>query len=216
MKLYDSVGPNPRLVRIFLAEKGLELPTEQVDLMAGANREPPYVSKNPFGQMPSLELDDGSVIGETGVICEYLEELHPAPVLIGSTPEQRAETRMWTRRIVLNITEPMSNGFRYAEGFAIFKDRMRTIPHAADDLKAVARDGLGLLDGLIAGREWIVGDRFSLADVALYANLDFFAGIGQPLDPTLEHVGAWFARAGARPSAEASLHPAASAGGMRA
>jgi glutathione S-transferase len=216
LKIYDSIGPNPRLVRMFLAEKGLELPTEQVDLMAGENRGPGYTAKNPFGQMPSLELDDGSVIGETAVICEYVEELHPTPILIGATAEERAEARMWTRHIVLNITEPMSNGFRYAEGLAIFKDRMRTIPHAADDLKAVARDGLALLDVRIAGRQWIVDDRFSLADVVLYANLDFFAGTGQPLDPALENLGAWFARVGARPSAETSLHPAAIASGMRA
>ncbi|MGH0033094.1 MAG: glutathione S-transferase family protein [Myxococcota bacterium] len=216
MKLYDAVGPNPRLVRMFLAEKGVELPTEQVDIMAGQNRQAPYTDANPFGQMPALELDDGRVIGETTVICEYLEEKHPTPVLVGATPEERAETRMWTRRAVLNVIEPMSAGFRFAEGLSMFQGRMRCMPDASADFKAVAQDGLALFDGLIEGRAWIVGDRFTLADIALYTLLDFFATVGQPLDPERKNVGAWFERVGARPSAEASLHPVAAGGGMRA
>ena len=216
MKLYDSVGPNPRLVRMFLAEKNLTLPSVQVDIMAGENRGEAYRKKNPFGQLPALELDDGRVIGETVVICEYLEEKHPQPVLVGATPEERAETRMWTRRAVLHVIEPMSNAFRYKEALAMFKDRMRTIPHAADDLKALAQDGLELFDQSLAGRTWIAGSRFTLADVALYAMLDFFSGVGQPLDPALANLGAWFRRVGARPSADASVHPNAKAAKMRA
>lgn len=216
MKLYDALGPNPRLVRMFLAEKGLDLPTEQVDIMGGANRQAPYTERNPFGQMPALELDDGRVIGETTVICEYLEESHPTPVLIGSTPEERAETRMWTRRAVLGVIEPMSSGFRFGEGLSMFKDRMRTMPEASADFKAVAQDGLALFDRLIGNGPWIVGDRFTLADITLYALLDFFATVGQPLDAEKKNVGAWFERVAARPSADASLHPAAKSGGMRA
>lgn len=215
MKLYDALGPNPRLVRMFLAEKDLALDTEQVDIMAGENRQPPYTDRNPFGQMPALELDDGRVIGETTVICEYLEELHPTPALIGTTPEERAETRMWTRRAVLGVIEPMSSGFRFAEGLSMFQGRMRCMPDAADDFKAVAQDGLALFDRLIGEGPFVVGDRFSLADVVLYAGIDFFAGVGQPLDPKQGNVGAWFQRVAARPSAEASLHPAAKAAGVR-
>jgi glutathione S-transferase len=216
VKLYDAVGPNPRLVRMFLAEKGLSLDTEQVDIMAGENRQPPYTERNPFGQMPALELDDGGVLTETTVICEYLEEKHPTPVLVGATPEERAETRMWTRRAVLNVIEPMSSGFRFAEGLSMFQDRMRCMPDAAADFKAVAQDGLALFDRLIGDGPFLAGDRFSLADVTLYTLLDFFAGVGQPLDPKLGNVGAWFQRVAARPSAEESLHPVAKAGGMRA
>ena len=216
MKLYDSFGPNPRLVRMYLAEKGIDLPRVTVDIMAAENRGEAYRKKNPFGQLPALELDDGRVIGETVVICEYLEEKHPSPPLIGTTAEERAETRMWTRRAVLHVIEPMSNGFRYKEALAMFKGRMRTIPHAADDLKAVAQDGLALFDQALAGRSWIAGSRFSLADIALYSMLDFFALVGQPLDPALANVGAWFQRVGARPSAEASIHPNAKAAKMRA
>lgn len=216
VKLYDALGPNPRLVRMFLAEKGVEVPTEQVDIMAGANRGADYRERNPFGQMPSLERDDGVVIAETAVICEYLEELHPAPPLVGTTPEERAETRMWNRRIVLNVTEPMSNGFRWGAGLAMFEKRTRTLPDAAPGMQALARDGLALVDALLGAGPWICGERFTLADVTLYANLDFFAGVGQPLDPERKNVAAWLERVGARPSADASLHPAARAAGMRA
>ncbi|MBW2280775.1 MAG: glutathione S-transferase family protein [Deltaproteobacteria bacterium] len=215
MKFYNSLGPNPRLVRMFMLEKGIEIPFEEVDLMAGANREPAYMEKNPTGQMPSLELDDGTVIAETVPICEYLEEIHPDPALIGSSPQERAETRMWTRRIELNITEPLANGFRYGEGLDIFKDRLHVIPQAADDLKAIARENLERLDGWLEGRDFVAGNRLTLADIVLYAITDFGPGVGQPLDPSLKRVGAWSERVGSRPSAEASLHPVAVAGGMR-
>ena len=216
MKFYDSLGPNPRLVRIFLAEKGIELPKVQLDLMGGENRRPPYTDRNPGGQVPSLELDDGTFLAETIPICEYLEELHPTPALIGATPAERANTRMWTRRVELWITEPLTAGFRYGEGLAMFKGRMRTMPQAADDLKALAREGIEKLEGLMAGRDFVAGSRLSLADIVLYAFLDFAAGVGQPLDPKNRNLTAWFARMSSRPSAEASLHPIAKAGKMRA
>ncbi len=111
MKLHTGLGPNPRTVRMFMAEKGLEIPQVQVDLMGGENRREPYLSKNPAGQLPCLELDDGSFLAEVLTICEYLEERQPRPALVGTTPEERAVTRMWTRRIDLNIVEPMANGF---------------------------------------------------------------------------------------------------------
>ena len=216
MKFYNSLGPNPRLVRIFLEEKGIEIPAEEIDIMAGENRRAPYTDKNPSGQMPALEIDSGRVLAETVVICEYLEELHPEPVLIGSTPEERAATRMWLRRIELKITGPLTDGFRFAEGLGMFKDRMRVIPHAADDLKALARDGLAWLDEQMAGRDYVAGDRFTLADIVLYCFLDFGVGVGQAVDPALKNIAAWLERMSSRPSAEASLHPAAKAGGMRA
>jgi len=204
MKLHNSIGPNPRVVRMFLAEKGVALPLVTVDLLGGENRREPYLSKNPSGQLPCLELDDGSFLSEITAICEYIEEKHPKPALIGSTSEERAATRMWVRRIDLNIVEPMANGFRYAEGIALFKDRVRTIPQAADDLKAIAREKLAWLDAQIAGRDWIVRNRFTLADVLLYAFVDFGATVGQPLDPALKNLNAWRDRVAARPSAAAS------------
>src|SRR6516162_5333292 len=106
MKFYNSRGPNPRMVRMFMAEKGFDVPKVEVDLLAGENRREPYLSVNPAGQMPALELDDGTVLAEITAICEYLDEIGKGPSLIGSTPDERARTRMWTRRVDLNIIEP--------------------------------------------------------------------------------------------------------------
>lgn len=204
MKLYNSIGPNPRVVKMFLAEKGVDIPRVEIDLRAGENRQPPYQAKNPAGQTPALELDDGVVLAEILPICEYIEELHPTPALIGSTPEERAITRMWARRIDLNICEPMANGFRFSEGLGMFKDRVRCMPQAADDLKTLAQERLTWLDGLIEGREFIVGDRLTLADILLFSVLDFGRIVGQPLNPANKTIAAWFERMEARPSAAAS------------
>lgn len=203
MKLYNSVGPNPQVVRMFIAEKGMEIEMEDVDIMAGANRQAAYLAKNPGGGSPCLELDDGSVISEITAICEYLEELQPAPALIGSTAEERAETRMWTRRIDLGICETIANGFRFSEGLPMFKDRMRCLPEAADGLKAIARDKLAWLDGLIAGREFICGNRLTLADIMLYSFVTFGGAVGQPLPEEYDNVRKLIERLGARPSASA-------------
>jgi glutathione S-transferase len=204
MKLYTSVGPNPRVVKMFLAEKGMTLPHAAVDLMAGENRQAPYTSKvNPAGQTPALELDDGSMVTEITAICEYLEERQPSPPLIGSTPEARAETRMWARRVDLKICEPMANGFRFAEGLKLFENRLRCLPEAASGLKAVAKDGEEWLEGQFKG-PWIAGDRFTLADILLFCFIDFGGQVGQPLDPGFTKLNAWFARVKERPSVAAS------------
>jgi glutathione S-transferase len=198
------MGPNPKLVRMFAAEKGYSFAaTEEVDLGGGANRREPYLSKNPAGQLPCVELSDGRIIAETIAICELIEEKQPKPALIGTTPEDRAETRMWVRRIEWKIIQPLADGFRFAEGLALFKDRMRTVPEAAPGLKLIAQDGLKWLDGQLAGRDTIVPGRFTLADVALYAFADFGAMVGQPLDPKLENLQNWFAKTKGRPSAKA-------------
>lgn len=207
MKLINSFGPNPRLVRMFMTEKGINMPFDNLDILAAENRQEPYLKLNPGGQMPSLQLDNGTVIAETTVICEYLEELHPAPALIGANPEERALSRMWMRRIELNITENIYAGFRYAEGLGLFKDRMHCIPAAAADLKQVGQEKLAWLDGLISGRDFIVGKQLRLPDIALYCCLDFAKDVGQPLDPALKNISAWFKRMEARPSAQSSLNP---------
>ncbi|MBS0331572.1 MAG: glutathione S-transferase [Proteobacteria bacterium] len=204
MKLHTSVGPNPRVVKMFLAEKGLEAALVEVDLRGGENRRAPYnVAVNRAGQTPALELDDGTCITEITAICEYLEEVQPNPPLIGATAEERAAARMWTRRVDLKICEPLANGFRYAEGLPLFESRMRCLPEAAAGLKAVAKDGLAWLEGEFKG-PWIAGDRFTLADMLLFAFLDFGAVVGQPLDPANAKLADWFGRVKARPSAAAS------------
>ena len=169
MKLYDSRGPNPKLVRMFAAEKGLQFDeTIPVDLPKGENRQAPYLSKNPAGQLPCLELNDGHFLAETIAICEYLEECQAEPVLIGATPEERAETRMWVRRMEWKIIQPMLDGFRFGRGHDFFKDRMRVIPEAAD---VTSRPLLKMvscgLERQLEGRLTIAPDRFTLADITL-------------------------------------------------
>ncbi|HEY2069002.1 MAG TPA: glutathione S-transferase [Rhizomicrobium sp.] len=203
MKFYNSIGPNPRVVRMFMAEKGIVIPSEEVDLMKGDNRREPHLSRNTMGQMPALEIEGGHHVTEITAICEYLEEKFPDPPLIGSTPEQRAETRKWTRRIDLNICEPLAGGFRYSLGLAMFKDRIPTVPEAADGLKRVAQHYLKWLDGEMEGKEFVCGKRFTLADVLLFAFLDFGGQVGQPLNPEFTNLTAWFARVKERPSAKA-------------
>lgn len=203
MKVYTSVGPNPRVVKMFIAEKGIDIPRVEVDLRGGENRREPYLQVNPAGQTPALELDDGSHLTEITAICEYLEERQPKPPLIGATPEDRARTRMWTRRVDLKVCEPMANGFRFAEGLPLFQNRMRCLPEAAPGLKAVAKDGLEWIEGHFTG-PWIAGDRFTLADILLFSFLDFGGQVGQPLDPGLAKLNAWMARVRERPSVAAS------------
>ena len=203
MKLYTSVGPNPRVVKMFLAEKGIDVDSVTIDLRAGENRQEPYLKLNPAGQTPALELDDGSFVSEITAICEYLEERHPSPPLIGTTPEARAATRMWTRRVDIKICEPLANGFRFGEGLQIFENRIRCLPDASAGLKAIAHDGEEWLEGQLSG-PWIAGERFTLADILLFAFIDFGGAVGQPLDAGLSKVNAWFARVKDRPSAAAS------------
>ena len=203
MKLINSIGPNPHVVRMFAAEKGITLELEQIDLMAGENRKEPFISKNPTGQSPALQLDNGSYITEITAICEYLDEKLPGGSLLGGTPEERAETRMWTRRIDLNIVEPMANGFRYAEGLPMFQSRMTVLPEAADGLKRIAREKLVWLNSQMGNRQFVCGDRISLADVLLYCFLTFGASVGQPTEPSLTWIHGWLARMGDRPSAKA-------------
>jgi len=204
MKLYNSIGPNPRIVKMFMAEKGIDLPMEEVDLMGAANRQKPYLKVNPAGQLPALELDNGDILAEVTAICEYLDEKYPGQSLVGTTPEERAETRMWARRVDLNICEPLANGFRFSDGLQLFKDRFRCLPEAADGLKAIAQDKLTWLDGLMAGREFLAGDRLTYGDILLFSVLDFGAAVGQPLNPENKNIAAWYERMKARPSAQAT------------
>ena len=205
MLFYNSVGPNPRVVRLFMAERGIsDIPTETVDIRAGVNRQAAFLAVNPSGQCPALAMDNGTVLAEITAICEYLDEVGPAgKTLIGATPEERAETRMWVRRIDLNIVEPMGAGFRFSDGLKMFENRIHCIPQAADDFKAIAQEKLTWLDGLIAGRTFVCGDRITLADVLLFCFVDFGTMVKQPLNPANTNIAAWYDRMKARPSAAA-------------
>ncbi|HEX2939466.1 MAG TPA: glutathione S-transferase [Rhodopila sp.] len=203
MLLFNSVGPNPKVVRMVIAERGITgIEAREVDLRGGENRQPEYMRRNPAGQCPALQLDDGSYLTEITAICEYLDETAKGGTsLIGATAQERAETRMWTRRIDLNIVEPLTAGFRFSEGLKLFQNRVHCIPQAADDLKAIARERLAWLDGLVGGRTFICGERLTLADIMLFAFLQFGAAVKQPLDAANRNLTAWYERMAARPSA---------------
>jgi glutathione S-transferase len=203
MKLYSSIGPNPRVVALFLAEKGMTVETVQVDIMAGENRREPYLAKNPTGGTPMLELDDGNCLSESIAICEYLEELNPSPALIGDTAAERALTRMWMRRIDLGFVQPAIFGFRGAEGLPLFQSRMRCVPEGAAGMKAVAQDGLAMINAQLADHPFVCGEAITLADLLLFAFVEFGAQVGQPADPALTHLAAWYARFAVRPSVAA-------------
>ncbi len=203
MKLYNSVGPNPHVVRMFLAERGITLPLEDIDIMKGDNRQPDYLSKNPHGQAPALVLDDGSLITEITAICEYLDETQPGDSLIGATPEQRAQTRRWTRWADLNVADPLTVAFRGSEGLPMFKDRVVCVPEGAGGLKAYVQDRLSWLDKNWNGRTWLAGDTFSLADILLFCFLAFGAQVGQPHKAELKNVSAWYDKVAARDSVAA-------------
>lgn len=203
MKLFNSMGPNPKVVRMFAAERGVKLDLQEVDLMAGENRQTEFMKLNPSGQLPALQLEDGTVVTEITAICEYLDELGGSSDLVGATPEARAETRMWARRIDLGILENLANGFRFAEGMPVFESRITVIPHAAADLKGIAQEKLSWLNDQMAGKQFVCGDRFTLADVMLFAFLEFGAQVGQPLNKDNINITAWYERVKGRPSAAA-------------
>jgi glutathione S-transferase len=207
MKLYNSIGPNPHVVRMAIAEKGMTIPMETIDIMANANRTGDYISKVPTGGTPGLELDSGRVISEITVIAEYLEDIHPTPAIIGTTPEERAETRMWVRRIDHGYCEPMANGFRATEGRPMFAPRFTLVSEAAGaELKAIAAEKLLWLDGLMAARgngDFICGSRFTLADILLFCFIEFGAAVGQPMPAGVQWLPGWRERVAARPSTKA-------------
>ncbi|MGH8011587.1 MAG: glutathione S-transferase, partial [Candidatus Binataceae bacterium] len=145
MKIYNSsAAPNPRRVRVFLAEKGLQVPYEEVDLAKAANRTPEFRKKNPLAGVPVLELDDGTCIAESVAICRYFEELHPQPPLFGIGAKERALVDMWNRRMEFALLQPIADTFRQKHEF--FKGRIRQVPEYADTQRLNAEDNLNWLD----------------------------------------------------------------------
>ena len=200
---YDSTrAPNPRRVRIYLAEKGLHVPIEQVDMMARQNRQPDFLAKNPVGGLPVLELDDGSCISESVSICRYFEELHPTPPLFGTGAKGKAIVDMWLRRVELNLMSPI--GMVWIHGHPLTAKLIRQIPEAAAQNRARTAIGYKLFDDQLARHEFIAGDTYSVADAVALATYDFGAGlVGVPPDESLVHLKRWHDAVSARPSAKA-------------
>jgi glutathione S-transferase len=203
MKLYTfAQAPNPRRVHIFLAEKGLDVPCQHVDIMKRENREPAFVENiNVMGGLPVLELDDGSHIAESVAICRYLEALHPEPPLFGVTPKEVGRIDMWLRRIELNFMVPV--GMVWVHGSPLTAAVVKKqIPEAAEQYRQVVRDYYGFLDRQLATREYIAGDAFSIADIVALCTLEFAANLND-LKPSPEqrHLLRWFESVSGRPSA---------------
>lgn len=195
MKLFTSMGPNPAVVNAYLAERGdLNIPTEVVDIVAGDNRRAPFLAINPAGTLPVLQLDDGRYLAESTVICEYLDDTFPTSGLMGKTLEERAETRMWIRRLDISVVQPGSMGWRYGDALEFCKPRMTCIPHAADELKGLATEGLRWLNGVMGSNRYLCGGRFSFADIFLFVFVETLDHGGQPIDPALPWLAGWRAR----------------------
>jgi len=202
MKIYDAkTAPNPRRVRMFLAEKGIAVPYEQVDLVAATNRGAEFRKKNPLGTVPVLELDNGTCISESIAICRYFEELHPEPPLFGVGAEDRAIVEMWQRRIELNIFQPIADAFRQRHDF--FKGKIRQVPDYAAAQRMNAEDGLKWIDQELASRKFVAGDRFSIADITLLVGIDFGRVSKIAIQPEQKNLARWYAEVSARPSAKA-------------
>ena len=202
MRLYDyRIAPNPRRVRIFVAEKGIAIPTVQLDLQRGENRSPEALRRNPFGGVPVLELDNGTCLAESVAICRYLEELHPEPRLFGVDPLDRAAVEMWNRRMELEIFRHIGGYFVHTH--EIFRNRIQQLPAYAEMSRAAAHGRMKLLDGLIEGRRFIAGDRYTIADITAQCAFGLGEMAGLPIDPALKNLARWHAEVSARPSAGA-------------
>lgn len=202
MKLYDDqFAPNPRRVRIFLAEKGIEVPVEQVAIMKGDHKTPEFRKISPMSQVPALELDDGTCLTETLAICRYFEETTPDAPLFGRTPVEIALVEMWQRRAELNLMMPTAMFFRHTnEIMAQLEDQM---PEWGEKNKARIVGGMKFFDAHLQGHDFLVGDYYSMADIVLLTTVDFAAFAGVPIADELENLKAWYSRVAARPSAKA-------------
>jgi glutathione S-transferase len=202
VKIYDSnTAPNPRRVRIFLAEKGIAVPYEQVDITKADNRSPAFRAKNPLGTLPVLELDDGTYIAESVAICRYFEELHPDPPLMGTDARDRAIVEMWQRRMELEIFGPITQVFRNTHPF--FAGRIPQVPEWGEACRKAAEARLTWLDSVLAEREFIAGDRYTVGDITALCGIDFGRVSKIRIQPEQTHLARWHASVSARPSAKA-------------
>ena len=203
MKLYDSkYAPNPRRTRIFLAEKGIEVPTEQVDMMKMEHRTPEYTAINPLQRMPALVLDDGTVITESIAICRYFEGLQPEPPLFGVGARESALVEMWSRRVENNFFATVAAVFRHLHP-AMKELEVPQVPAWAEANRPRVTAFLELLDGELAKREFIAGDRFSVADITALCTVDFMKPARLTVPEGATNVKRWHAAVSARPSARA-------------
>ncbi len=203
MKIYNSsLAPNPRRLRIFVAEKGLKIRTEEVDIFTGQNRTPEMLAKNPAGGLPFVELDDGTHLAESVAICRYLEGLHPEPNLMGKDNREQAFIEMWNRRMELNLFAVAARAFQHTN--ELFKARIKQFPEYGETQRETVKQQLKWLDTQIGNKPFIAGDRFTIADITALVGVDFAAqAAGVSADPALKNLARWHQSVSSRPSATA-------------
>ena len=203
MKLYDlPASPNARRVRVFIAEKNLQIEMVPINMMTGENKTEEYLSKNPLGRMPLLELDNGTCIAESIAICRYLENEHPDPPLFGTSSLEQAMIEMWQRRMEFQFLNPMINIFRNTH--EMWKDRMIQIPQIAEIESKDVEEKMVWLNRELEGREYIAGETYSVADItAQCAFVMGKAAVGIRIPEDLSNLDAWWSRVTSRPTARA-------------
>jgi glutathione S-transferase len=202
MKIYDfTQAPNPRRVRVFLAEKGIQVPLEQVNLATGEHRQPPFLAKNPMGGLPVLELDDGTCIAESVAICRYFEGQKPDPPLMGVDNKDRAIVEMWNRRMEFEVLSMTAQSFRNTSDF--FKGRIPQVPEWGKICKEAALKRLEWLDKELATRPFIAGERYTIADITAMVGIDFGRLTGIGIAPEQQNLARWHQEVSSRPSAKA-------------
>ncbi len=203
MKLFDGgKAPNPRRVRIYLAEKGIAVDLVPVDMGALEHRNEAVTSRNPLQRLPVLELDDGTILSESMAICRYFEELHPEPALFGRGALGKAVVEMWQRRLELHLMAAVAAAFRHIHP-AMKEWEVPQIPEWGEANKPKALDFLSILDRELEGREFIAGDAISVADITGMIAVDFMKPARIQVPEELKNVRRWHAALAARPSATA-------------
>jgi glutathione S-transferase len=203
MKLYShSLAPNPRRVRIFAAEKGINLTLEDVDILAGQSRTPEFLVKNSSGAVPVLELDDGSHLSESVAICRYLEGLHPEPNLLGRDLREQADIERWNRRMELELFAAIGRTVQNTS--PIFQGRFKQFPEYGEAQRAVAYQRLERMDRELNGHQFVAGDRFTIADITALVAIDIGGRLADiKIAPELAHLTRWHNAVSKRPSADA-------------
>jgi glutathione S-transferase len=203
MKLYDGGrAPNPRRVKVFLAEKGITVPTEQVDLGKLAHKAAAYTAINPLQRVPALELDDGTVLCESIAICRYFEHLQPEPALFGTGAKEMAVVEMWERRIEFHLLGPISHVFRNSHP-AMKEMEVPQVPAWAEANKPRVMDFLALLDRELGARRYIAGEHYSVADITGMIAVDFMKPAKLAMPDGLNNLKRWHEGVSSRPSAKA-------------
>lgn len=202
MLLYDTkTAPTPRRVRIFLAEKGIDVPTKQIDLHAGENLSKEMRAKNPLGKIPVLELDDGTCISESDAICTYFETLHPEPPLMGTGAVEKGVIMQWARQVEFGLFMQVGMCFQHSTGY--FKDRMTPVPEFGAEAGKNAAKFLRLLDRRLGESEFIAGDTFTLPDITAMCAIDFARVIDVRMQDEQTNLQRWYEVVSTRPSAKA-------------